>query len=1024
MRVKRSLAVYSRAGLTGLAMVFACSLAAAQVANDTCTTAQSLGTGTTTTLFSNVGAVTEVTPPDDFQIGANPGICTNWFLADSSNDVWYSWTATTDQAEIELCDATATLTDTRLEVYSACPASLATLVACDDDGCAAPALNSQMTFATSPGSTYLIRVGSFTAGTTGMANLNVTAVLAGVSGAGVTVVGDDYTLNWTNPAIGAAGDSILINSDEPGVTNPIATLAFPATSYMGSLLPANQGSSLGVSFSIVFQSGVNMSAPVVVPASFNPFPGDDCSVAIALGTGDIDLNYDNSGATTSPEPTPNFCPSGGTIAIGYTFDIWRSYVADKEFTQFTLTGQPGQDPIFSVYASCADAAAGNALDCEDRGVSGGFTLQTTPGDTYIVRIGADNNATPAPGPGLLEIRSFDAATNDECGTATALGTGSLTMAVGTVGATTGIDPDPAPCPSAGAIGNFSGDVWFTWTADMTGALIEWEGNAPLTNPVHAVYATCGDAVAGIAIDCEDRGNPNFLSISTMPGQTYIIRLASDSTTTLVGTGELRITSFGTVANDECLTATALGTGDVVMAVSSLGATTGADPGPSPCPSHPGAPDTYDSDIWFSWVADESLALFEWEGGSGINNPVHAVYANCADAVAGIAIDCEDGGNPNLFTTGVTIGNTYFIRLANDSATVVGGGLGELRITSFPPAPNDECLTATALGTGNVGLVVDTAIGGSTGAEPTCSIAGSFNNDLWYSWVADVEIVDVIWEAQAGGGITDPVLAMYDTCGDAAAGIDLACIDAGNPVVLGGVPVVVGDTYFIRVANDAGGAGLGSLMIIGQQSGVMNLSCTTTGPNDYSLTWMDAFGSVAGDTFVVNSNEPGVANPIYSGVVGTDPNSFSDTLLMGNQGLSLAVTFTVEVTTSTGVGASQCFVFFNPQPSDECVVPLPIGTGNQVVNYELFFATPSPEPDPNNCGQATNFNEDLWLEWTADWPMVNMAIVSGPPMTDDVIALYEDCAAAAANTPLACQDGGTDAEIDVSVNVGQTYVIRV
>ncbi|MEM7164099.1 MAG: hypothetical protein AAF581_01470 [Planctomycetota bacterium] len=1022
-----------RRTLMCFAAVLFCSVASAQVANDTCTTATVIGTGSMDIGFDNTGALTETVAPDDFQIGTNPGFCTSWLTVDNSNDIWYEWIAATNTTQISLCDnGTPTNTDTKLEIYSACPASLATLVACDDDGCDAttggPGFNSISTFATTAGATYLIRVGSFTAGSTGAATMVITSVADGLTNIAGSATGDNYTITWTNPGTGAAGDVVEIDSNEPGVTNPVHTIAFPGEMATGMLLPANAGNPIGVTYTLRrVTTGGASSIPANQPIVFNPIAGDECITATVLPAGDQTVNYDSSLAQTSPDPVPGTCTSGGQFAAGYDADIWFEWEATAPFSSFEVTaGAFPDDAVFAVYDSCADAAAGNALDCEDRGTTGAFALPTTAGQTYIIRIGVEAANGGVGGPGVLVIQGFTAATNDTCATAVSLGSGDVTLGFSTFGATADIatNPDPAPCPSIGfAVSTtWNGDVWFTWTAMDSNAFISVLGQAPMTNPVHAVYASCADAMAGNAIDCEDRGNPNFFAIPTTIGQTYTIRVASDSTVTTNGVAEIEILGFGPAANDECATATAIGTGDQTLAVSTLGATTGLDPAPNPCPSHTSTfADIYDHDAWFSWIADEGLARISWEGTAGLTTPVVAIYQSCADALAGNAVDCEDRGNPSVFTVGTTIGQTYLIRVGGDSTASTAGGLGELIIETFPPAANDECLTATFLGTGNFNVLVDNGAG-STGGDPTCSIAGAFNGDVWYSWEAHTGAVDIIW---TGNSITDPVVAFYDSCGNAALGLPLDCLDAGNPVTLGTFNVTVGDTYFVRVAHDAGNSGTGSLEIVGQQGGVTNLTCVNTpGPDDYDLSWMPPFGALPGETFVVNSDEPGVVNPIYSGVNGTDPNMFAGTLLPGNQGLTLAVTYTVEYTTVIGVGISECFVVFNPLPGDECSVPNAGGTGNQVIGYTLVGATDSPEPDPTNCGQTTNFNEDLWYEWTADWPQYNMAIVSPAPMTDDIIAIYENCVTAAANNPLACQDGGTDAEIDVTVNVGQTYIIRV
>ncbi len=80
------------------------------------------------------------------------------------SDIWYCYTATcTGTATASLCGSAY---DMKLAAYSgcACPVNDARLLACNDDFCGQQGLQSEVSFAASAGSTYLIRIGGYNGG--------------------------------------------------------------------------------------------------------------------------------------------------------------------------------------------------------------------------------------------------------------------------------------------------------------------------------------------------------------------------------------------------------------------------------------------------------------------------------------------------------------------------------------------------------------------------------------------------------------------------------------------------------------------------------------------------------------------------------------------------------------------------------------------------------------------------------------------------------------------------------------------
>ncbi|MEM7166620.1 MAG: hypothetical protein AAF581_14225 [Planctomycetota bacterium] len=747
---------------------------------------------------------------------------------------------------------------------------------------------------------------------------------------------------------------------------------------------------------------------------------DDCATATSIGTGDVDFAYDTTPFTTSPEPVPTSCPANGQIAIGYTHDLWVTYTADKTTTSFFLDGTVG-DPIFAVYDSCANATAGVALDCEDRGFDGGFAISTVVGATYIIRIGADNNATVIPGPGVLEIRAIDPAANDECLTATPVSTGVHSATI--IGASTSADPNPAPCPSQPATSDtYQNDIWFSWVADNPTAFVSWRGFSPLTNPIIAIYNDCASATAGDAIDCDDRGNPNYLRFSASVGATYFIRVGNDGSA--VGFGELSILSSPPLSNDECGGAIPLTT-FTPQPVDLFAGTTGLDPNPAPCPNQPTLTDNYEDDLWYSWVADNPFAYIEWLGEAPLTNPITAVYGSCASAAAGIAFDCEDRGNPNFLNLPVTIGATYLIRVASDT-TFGATGLGTLLVESYPPAVNDECATPLFIGSGDVTTLVPT-FGATSSADPVpqlCASGGQiaffYQQDVWLSWTATSGAARFDF-LNTG----DPVFAVYEDCATAATGNPIDCEDRGTIGSLQ-IETVPGQTYLIRIGHGFVIGGVGELIITALQGPVRNLSCSVAGDN-YTLSWDNPANTVIGDPITITSTEPGVANPIAMLTATGASETFPSSLLPANQGLPTNAVFAVTYDGTLGTSATkECPASFNPVPGQECVAADPIGMGDVTIFFNNSLATDSPEPDPVACpsnGQiAFNYTNDLWFEWIADKPVTFLEVQgnSGVP----VYAIYASCADAAVGNAIDCEDRGLQGGFSIETIVGATYFIRV
>ena len=135
-------------------------------ANDACGAATAITDGSFP--FSTICAST-----DGF-IDSATG-CTAFGYQQTGSDVWFRYTAScTGQINASICGADRDY-DTRIAVYSNCPTGRNQAIACNDDGCGS---GSSLTWNSTSGATYLIRVGGFN-GSQGSGTLVVAAVRPG-----------------------------------------------------------------------------------------------------------------------------------------------------------------------------------------------------------------------------------------------------------------------------------------------------------------------------------------------------------------------------------------------------------------------------------------------------------------------------------------------------------------------------------------------------------------------------------------------------------------------------------------------------------------------------------------------------------------------------------------------------------------------------------------------------------------------------------------------------------------------------
>ncbi len=276
-------------------------------------------------------------------------------------------------------------------------------------------------------------------------------------------------------------------------------------------------------------------------------------------------------------------------------------------------------------------------------------------------------------------------------------------------------------------------------------------------------------------------------------------------------GALVLLCSTAMAQDECLTATAIAEGDT--AIDTTAATDSADL--LLCTG--GGLGAMANDVWFTYTPGSDGDLTVSTCGQVTFDTDIAMYSGGCGALACAGSSGDGAGCPNFsseFTATVTGGSTYHIRVGGWDGPEAGTGTLTLTLAPVaPPVPGDECVDAFVISAGDTPL--DTT-GMSTSADALICSGGGLGqmaNDVWYSYTPATSGALTV---STCGQAFDTDIAMYSGgCGalvcENSAGDTPGCASFSGEFL--DHPVTGGTEYLIRVGGwGATTSGTGTLTL--------------------------------------------------------------------------------------------------------------------------------------------------------------------------------------------------------------------
>ena len=631
--------------------------------------------------------------------------------------------------------------------------------------------------------------------------------------------------------------------------------------------------------------------------------------------------------------------------------------------------------------------------------------------------------------------------NDECSNSILLT--SNTSCINTAGTNVNATWNPSTLPNPGCGASDKLDVWYRFVALSSSHTITIS-SAPGNIRVQLLSGTCSSLTS---LAC---GNTSIAYTNLTAGVTYYIRVYTQSNSS-AGSFNICVTHTPP-ANNNCSSAislssntTCVNTAGTLNDATASGATLGCF-----------AAGTY-YDVWYSFVAVAATETITMSSlGANITNPRMQLYSgSCASLTS---LSC---GTTSITQVGLTVGNTYYVRVANLNSSPSGaGGVADFNIcVTHTPPTNDECtgsisLTSNSSCSNTAGTLVGASP--STIASIGCGVAN--RNDVWYSFVA-VGANTTITLSSAPANTNIQLFS-----GSCASLTSVACVTGTSFV---STTLTPGTTYYVRVymdpstnsasntfnicvthsapANDdcAGAILLTSNTGCVNTSGTLNLATPSAVPlgcgaaGTYYDVWYSFVAAAAIQTVTLSNLGANITNPrlqIYTSTCAALGAPVCGTTTITQTGLVIGTTYKIRVSnfgsspsgSGTAANFSICVTHTGTGPANDiCGAATVLTSSTSCVTTSGTLALSNFTAMTNVPGCSGYSNNDVWYSFVAQTPnptITSNVTTGGPAGGRQRIELFSGSCSSFTN--ITCASGSPGVMSPTCLTVGNTYYIRV
>jgi hypothetical protein len=437
------------------------------------------------------------------------------------------------------------------------------------------------------------------------------------------------------------------------------------------------------------------------------------------------------GTNAAPTFTVNPTSGCGSTTNVPDDDVWYYFTpSTSDYYTINLCVSATMDGTFEI-STAGNPYSGSALNCLNLGgvgVNEAREYFLVGGSTYFIRVydARVSTAIPCPYDPTFSICITQSPVNNSCGTPTSITTNSVTCSP-TAGTVGGATADGFVACS----GFPDNDVWYTFVATSSSHIITLTPSAGMDAAFQVLTGACGSA----SLNCANANGVGVAENAYLSGlalgQTYYVRVYDARATVVCGTLVPSTSTFSI-----CVT-TPPSNDDCPGAINLISNTTGlTSAGPTnmnlatqsivPCVGSTA------NDVWYTFSAVNTTQIVTVNGSGGFDPAFQIYTGNCSGlvAVAGSCTNNITGANTSeTYTLAATVGVVYSVRVFG-----FNGSAGTFAINVRHPL-NDLCSQATTLNCGDV--VGGTTSGATNTGAPlaTCNgVAAPISNPgVWYTF---------------------------------------------------------------------------------------------------------------------------------------------------------------------------------------------------------------------------------------------------------------------------------------------------